>query len=64
MVASLAARGLRLRLDWEQCTDYNRTGVGNPEHLADTMAALKWLYDDTDFPSRSQLVSPGRELCS
>ena len=40
MVASLTARGLRLRLDWEQCTDYIRTGVGNPECLADIMAAL------------------------
>lgn len=60
MVASLAARGLRLQLDWEQCTDYIRTGVGDPERLADTMAALKWLYDNTDFPSRIQVVSLSR----
>ena len=48
MLAALAAHGIKVRIDWYQCSQYIRTGVGNPEQLADTMTGSKWLFENTD----------------
>ena len=54
LVASLAAQGSTARLEWGYCADYIRTGVGSPEQLAHAMAGTKWLFDNTDYASRSR----------
>lgn len=57
MLAALAAHGIKARIDWSQCKQYIRTGVGNPEEVADIVVASRWLLQDTDYVSRCMEVS-------
>ena len=60
LLAAAAAHGLKGRIDWDKFDCYIRTGVGNPEHLADTMATSRWLHGNTDYAADvERLVTAG-----
>lgn len=58
----LTARGLRLRLDSRVCNEDIRIGVGNVVSTAETMAAMKWLFDNTHCSWRPAQASPGTAM--
>ena len=62
LLDTLAARGLRLRLDSRLCNEHIRTGVGNVVSIAETMAGMKRLFDNTDYSWRSAQVSLSKAM--
>lgn len=64
LLAALASQGLRLRLDSQLCNAYIRANVGTVDAIADTMAGIEWLFDNTDYPSRCPQVSVSKALWS
>ena len=52
LLDALKARGLRIRPACQlgtNCRDFIRTGLGDPDLIADTLAGVEWLIDNTDY---------------
>lgn len=65
LLDALTARGLRLPPDCQLgtgCRDFIRTGVGSPDLIADTLAGVEWLFDNTGYCSYKVSISKALAL--